>query len=212
MPVAAQRDIEVIAEPARKGHVPAPPEILNTGGLVRGVEVPRQFNIEKEGTTDGHIAVAGKVEIKLQRIAESAKCRVTECERSGNIESMVDEGGKRVGDDDLLGKADTQHDKAAVDIVPADAPAQGVGKLGHHFAVMHDRPGNELGEEADKKPVVQGAFIRWIVLLGIDIAKIGDLLKGEERNADRKHDVLKRQICAEAVQAGKEEVRVLVIG
>ncbi len=37
--VAAQRDIDVLAEPAGKGHVPAPPELGDGAGNIGEVEV-----------------------------------------------------------------------------------------------------------------------------------------------------------------------------
>ena len=40
--VAAERDVEVVAQPARERHVPAPPEVLQRDGRVRRVEVLRE--------------------------------------------------------------------------------------------------------------------------------------------------------------------------
>ena len=65
LPVAAEGDIDILPEPAREGHVPAPPELGDGGGDIRVVEVLRKVEAQHLAHADAHHGVAGKVEIEL---------------------------------------------------------------------------------------------------------------------------------------------------
>ena len=64
--VAAERDVEVVAQPARERHVPAPPEVAQREGHVGAVEVLRQLVSEQQGEADRHVGVAGEVAVDLR--------------------------------------------------------------------------------------------------------------------------------------------------
>ena len=64
----AERDVEVVAEPAGERHVPPPPEVLERDGGVRGVEVLRELEAEQERDADGDVRVAGEVGVDLHRV------------------------------------------------------------------------------------------------------------------------------------------------
>lgn len=49
--------------------MPSPPEILDVRGLVGRVEVDRELEIEQQGGADGHVRVAGKIVVELERVA-----------------------------------------------------------------------------------------------------------------------------------------------
>ena len=72
-PVAAQRDIEVVAQPGGQGDVPAVPEIGHAVRLVGRVEVDGKTESQQQGDADGHIAVARKVAVYLQGISVNAE-------------------------------------------------------------------------------------------------------------------------------------------
>ena len=67
---AAERDEQVVAEPERQRHVPAPPEVRDVHRLVRRVEVLREAEAEQQREADRHVRVAGEVEVELERVAE----------------------------------------------------------------------------------------------------------------------------------------------
>ena len=69
-PRAAERDEEVVAEPRRQGHVPAPPEVGDVLRLEGRVEVLREAEPEQPGEADRHVRVAREVEVELQRVAD----------------------------------------------------------------------------------------------------------------------------------------------
>src|ERR1700761_8633243 len=66
MPISAKRDVDVIAQEARKCHVPAAPEIDQARGFVRRVEILRIAHVEEQSETDRHVAVAGEIRIELE--------------------------------------------------------------------------------------------------------------------------------------------------
>ena len=73
--VAAERDVEVVAQKARQRHVPAPPELDDVLRLVGRVEVERQLHAEHARQTDRHVGVAREVEVELERVGERAAPR-----------------------------------------------------------------------------------------------------------------------------------------
>ena len=70
--VAAHRDVDVVAYPRRKRHVPAMPELADAGAHVRRIEVLREVEAQQQGYTDGHIAIAREVAINLKHVAIDA--------------------------------------------------------------------------------------------------------------------------------------------
>lgn len=107
--VAAQRDVDIIAEPGSQRHVPAPPEFRDTGGNIGVVEVFKEIKAEDPAQPDRHVAVARKVEVDLKG-------------EGGGIEPVKEHGffiggteysaefPELVGKEDFFGKAE---DKAA---------------------------------------------------------------------------------------------------
>src|SRR4030095_6963911 len=61
--VAAEGDVEVVAEEAREGDVPAMPELDDVLRLVRRVEVDWKANAEQEAGSDRHVRAAGEGDI-----------------------------------------------------------------------------------------------------------------------------------------------------
>ena len=66
--VSAERDVEVVAQPARQRHVPAAPEIGDRGRRVGGVEVLREREPEQERDPDRHVRVAEEVGVDLDGV------------------------------------------------------------------------------------------------------------------------------------------------
>ena len=66
--VAAQRDVDIVANPRREGDMPATPEIGNTLRAIRGVEIEGEAEAKQQGDADGHIAIAREVAIYLKGV------------------------------------------------------------------------------------------------------------------------------------------------
>ena len=210
--VATQRNVQIIAEPAGQRDVPAPPEVLYIRGLVGGIKVPRQMDIEEQRTAYGHVAVAGKVKVELERIGDALQGSFQKGQGACLIEAIVHDGGEIVGNEDFFGKTYAQDEQAVVDIFPVNTVVTTVEELRHHFLMMDNGAGNELRKEADKAAVVQEALMGGVMFLGIYIGKIGNLLKGEEADADGKHDAAQGKIgVQQGIETGNGEICILVI-
>ena len=68
--VAAQRNIQVVAPPARKRDVPTAPEFGGGECLVGAVEVLRQAEPHEERNADGDVCIAREVGVDLQGVGE----------------------------------------------------------------------------------------------------------------------------------------------
>ena len=73
MAIAAQGDVEIVAQEMGQGDVPAAPEFNNALGPVGAEEVSRQTDPDHEGERRRHVRIAGEVEIDLRRIGQHAQ-------------------------------------------------------------------------------------------------------------------------------------------
>ena len=67
---AAERDIQILAEPRAERDVPAPPELRHAQRQIRAAEVLRDVEAQHPADADGHERVAPEVKIELERIRE----------------------------------------------------------------------------------------------------------------------------------------------
>src|SRR5205085_194085 len=106
--IAAERDVQIIAQETRKRHVPTPPELDDARGLVRGVEVLRKLDAEASGSPDGHVGIARKIEVYLAGVSERAAPRQEQVRMPAGgcaVESRRDKRRNPVCEDDFLGEA-----------------------------------------------------------------------------------------------------------
>ena len=72
---APERDVEVVAQPARERHVPAAPELLQVARRVGRVEVLGEPEAEQQGEADGDVRVAAEVAVDLHGVAPRGEDR-----------------------------------------------------------------------------------------------------------------------------------------
>src|ERR1035441_4599718 len=103
--VTAKREVEVIAQHARKRDVPAAPNVSNAISAVGRIEVLQELEAEHAAQPDGHVRVAAKVEVDLKRVGEHAYPSV---QRQGirGEECGVRDLPQRIRQQDLLREAD----------------------------------------------------------------------------------------------------------
>ena len=76
--------------------------------------------------------------------------------------------------------------------------------------MVHDRAGDELGEEGHEQRVVDE--VQPIDLAPVRVHEEGDLLEREERDANRQHDLAEEEVEAgERVEVVHEEVGILEV-
>ena len=190
--------------------MPALPELADVQRLVGRVEVERDFDVEHQAHAGGHVAVAGEVEIELEGIADGDEPGLGGVEAQRVGEALRHGDAERIGDDDLLEQAQREGVQARREVVEVEMAVFRVGELRHDLAVQHDRAGDQLREEGDEQRVVENMIARHRAAVAVD--HIGELLEGEERNAQRQREVIQRKMRAEgAVEVVHKEVVVLEI-
>ena len=184
--IAAERDVEIVAQELRQRHVPAPPEIDDRGRLVGRVEVQRQEDAKHQRDPDRHVGIAGKIEIKLERIGQRADPGLIEG-RCIRPERDRDQRLDAVGKAGLLEQADRKDDEAAQDQMRIGALGLGALELRDHVPMVQDGPGDQMRKVRHEQSIMRQRVARDIASECID--QECDLRKRIEGDANRQQDV-----------------------
>ena len=180
LPVSAQGNIDVVAEPAGERDVPATPEVGDVRGKVGIAEVVRKVEAEEACRADGDVAVAREVGIDLEGKEQSAieQGRTALCIRIG--EYLFDDGRTVVGHHNLLHEA-PQHLSAPLHGLFAAERARR-GELRQHLPRSLDGTRHKLREEGDvggkADPIALSTDIT-----AIDVNRIAQCLERIEADA-----------------------------
>ena len=158
--VAAERDVEVVAEPGRQRHVPAAPELLHRVGDVGPAEVLREAEAEHPAEADRHVGVAGEVEVDLQRVADDRRARraPASARATGSAEDAGRPGRRRRWrSSTFLPRPMTKRRTPYGEVVERhDAARELIGDV----AVADDRSGDQLRKEQQIERRVHRALLR----------------------------------------------------
>ncbi len=144
----AERDVEVVAEPARERHVPAAPEVLQRRGCVRRVEVLRELEAEQERDADGDVGVAGEVGVDLHRVGVDGDQDLERRVLVGVGEDLVDDvRGQVARDHHLLEEPGGDQVEGSARVHPVRRA--GRVQLRDELVRANDRPGDEVREERE---------------------------------------------------------------
>ena len=188
--IAPQRDIDVLAEPGGQRDVPTPPIVGERAGGQGVVEVFGEAEAQHTPQADGHVRIAGKVEIDLDGKAGDTKPRRPRGEAvGGHIPHALPKRPCRVGEQYLFGKARDKGADAAREVGECALP---LGELLVHVAVPHDGARDELWEQCHIGAKGHGTLLcRDVAAVNVD--NVGQCLESIERNADGKLDRELRQ-------------------
>jgi hypothetical protein len=78
-PVAAKRNVKVVAEPGGQRDVPAPPKVRWRDGEVRQLEINHEPEAHEVSQTPGNIRIAGKIAINLESKSEQPNDHLKAC-------------------------------------------------------------------------------------------------------------------------------------
>ncbi len=187
LPVAAQRDVQVVAQPRRQGDVPTPPELRHTGRLVGGTEVIGKLEPQEKGDANGHVAVAGEVAIDLQGVAIHPQ-QVLHAGIEGRIveNALHEVHADVVGNDGFLQESAHEEEDTAAKHIGRDA--QGTADLWQEVAGTDNGAGHQLRKERHVEGIVEQAA-QGSELTSIDVEGITQRLEGEKGDAHREEDV-----------------------
>ena len=175
--VAPQGDVHILLKPGGQRDVPAPPEFRDTGADIGIVEILQKLEAEHPPQADGHIRIAGEIEVDLQAIG----CQTRPgCQCALGLPQNFPQAAHGIGQQHLLGQAHQE-------------PGYPGGKLGDgllpvlqhlgHIRIADNGPGNQLrekghvGAEGERIPLHRG-------ILPVDIDDIAHGLEYVEGDAD----------------------------
>ncbi len=136
---------------------------------------------------EGHVGIAGKIEVQLKGVAEDADPGAGEAKAVRVGVEGVGHGTEAIGEQDFFAEPEEEPGDADGEVVAAEAGAAVCGELRHHLAVVDDGACDEVGEEGDEEDVGEEILAGCNVLREVD--EIGDLGEGEEGDAKREDDV-----------------------
>ena len=204
-PPAPQGDVQVVPEPKGEGHVPPPPELGDGSGDVGIVEVLRALEAEQRPQAQGHVAVAGEIEVDLQGIGRGAQPGHAPVQPGPQAEGGVGDRGGHLGDQRLLGEA---HDEAAEAPRALLRAGPGAVQSGGELPEAGNGAGDHLGEEGDVQQKVAEAP-GGPVPVPVDVDDVSHGLEGEEGDAHRREEARRRDLRPQqGAQAPGEEVQV----
>ena len=205
-PVAPQGDVQIVPEPAAQGDVPPPPKLGDRPGDIGVVEILQKVEAKHPADADGHVGVAGEVEVDLKGVGDDPQPGQAQRNLVRLLgEHPIGDLGKLVGQQDLLGQAEQEPDGARLKVRPALPPGP---KLLCHGGVAHDGARHQLGEEGD----VQGQAEQVLFCLGLPsehVNGIAHALEGVEGDPDGQNDLLHRDPGEQLVKVLRNKAQVL---
>ena len=209
--IAAEGDVQVVAQKAPQGDVPAAPEVRDRDRLIGAEKIQGQAQTKQQPQADRHVRIRRKIKINLQGVGQGGRPGIEEAEGGGIGKGAVCPRREAVGDHHLLEQADAEDEQPGGEPQrPAGGgPGEG-GQLGNDLAVLNDRSGHQLRKEGDKQRVAQPALIP-AGLAAKSVDQIGDLLEGDEAQTQRQnHPEQRIGRARQRIDFAEKEVRVLV--
>ena len=182
-PVASQGDVYIFPEPGAQGNMPSSPEIRNTFGNVRIIEVPDKFKAQHFTKTYSHVRVTAEVKVDLHGVGQSAdpgsEYRTVPGSNSRNgVKSHADV----IGQKDFFAKAPEEPGYALPEFIEAEAS---FGKLCVNIRIPDDRASDQLRKHGHVSAEIYKILL-YRNLSFVYIDNIGEGLEGIERNSYRK--------------------------
>ena len=161
--------------------MPPPPELSHGGGEIGVVKVFVKPEAQDAAQADGHVGVAREVEVNLKAESKEPRPATRHRQRSGALggQAALPQGPGGVGQQDLFGKAHGEPAGPFREVLRRDGPPD---QLLRHGFILHDGPGDELGEQGHIGPEVNDVPLDRRVP-AVDVDGITHGLEGEEGNA-----------------------------
>ena len=185
--------------------MPAPPEVGDGGSQVGPVEVLQEVEAEHPAHADGHVAVAGEVEVDLKPVGHGPQPGHGGGEGGEGVEGGVGQDGHIVGEDHLFPQARDEPGHTAPEVLPGLPPAVDLPGDG---LIPDDGPGDELGEEGHIQPHIQDAPLGGGAA-AVDVDDVAHGLEGVEGDADGQCQVDLRHGQAQSAQIPADKAQIL---
>ena len=185
--VAAHGDVEIVAKPRGEGYVPTAPKVGDGVALVGGAEVCGDVEPHPERKADGHVGIARKVAVELQRVAV-----YTEEVLQARVERRVVEDARHevladvVGDDAFLEKP--HHDEPCAGAHHLLRNDNGLAELRKKSACAEYGAGEKGGEETYEEGKV-GKRVCGLHVATVHVDDVAHGLEREEADADEQRQI-----------------------
>ena len=196
--VAAQRDVNIIAEPGAEGDVPTPPEFGDAFGDVRIVKVLWEIETQHPAQTNRHQRITAEIKINLEGICQQAHPR----QRGGNVGKAqgLYLGPKCANGVRQQNLAAQSHDKQPNTFFHLCQCDGAVFHLLADVGIQNDRSGNQLREQDNERTKINQVVLH-LDFSSVYINGIRQNLEGVEADAQRKMELRR----TEQRQAGAEQ-------
>ena len=185
--------------------MPPPPELRDASREVGVVEILHKMEPQHPPQADGHVGIAGKVEVNIQGKGHG----VHPVKQDGFFAALTeqpDQQGKVIRKNDLFPQPYQKPPQSRRRVVPAVLP---VLQLPCDVRIADDGACNQLGEQGDIRAEVDEILLRRDAA-AIDVDGVAQALEGVKADADGQRKMKQRNFQAgDGVQTADEEVRVL---
>ena len=156
MAVAAERDVDIVAEPGRESDVPAPPEVGKADGRVGKAEIVRESKSQAQGGADRGDGVAGKVAEDLSAEGQGRGPGIDKAWRGfAVVDPLYHWAKESVGEHCFLKQAQG-HQGQTRHCSWWGVALWGTSNCGTTFSGAHDcGPATRCGKKVTKKSVVE---------------------------------------------------------
>ena len=210
---AAERDIQILAEPRAERDVPAPPELRHAQRQIRAAEVLRDVEAQHPADADGHERVAPEVKIELERIRDRGHPRKRRREAlEADRGHIAPEAAELVCQQHLERHAE-QKQLEPVDRLTQRHIAHAEFRL--QLRIARDRAGDQLREHGQVRAEREQRALRRD-RAAVDVHEIAHRRERVEADADRQRPAQQRDRRLAAghepehtVDAGEHEVEIL---
>ena len=204
--VATKRNVDIVTEETTQRDVPPTPEVGNRPTAIGMIKVLIEVEAHTAAHTNGHIGVARKVEVNLQRIGQYTNPRTRRREAVYAAEKeLVGQLRELVGDDDLLAQANKEAKDSIGNILRRSLTLVDLTRDG---IVAHDRACHELREHRNIEQQITKMALHG-GLTTVDIDKVGYRLEGVEANTYRERYLWHGDIDTQRVERGGDESCIL---
>ena len=154
-PVASHGNVHIVPEPAAKAHMPPAPEFRNTFGHVGIIKIFQEVETKHSAKTDGHIRIAGKIKIDIQRECDGVH-PVKQDGRFAAFPEQLHQQSKVIRQDHLFAEAHQETAQTAGHVFPAVGTAF---QFPGHVHIADNGASNQLGKQGHIGAEGDGVFL-----------------------------------------------------
>ena len=188
---AAQRNIDVIAEPCRQRNVPPAPKLGNVAAEIRNVEIAHKPDTEQLRRSDGNVGIAREVAVNLEGEKNGSQKQCAAALVLISTENLIHINGTIISHHDFLEQAPKDLLHAVDGFVIIEFPR--LLKLRQEICGTLDRSSHQLRKETHESEKLHNVMCR-LQFTAINVNAVAQGLENVETDADRQNDFQQQAI------------------